>query len=988
MKKISTVIITCVLSFVLLFCGIFATVKAEENADVKGGGAAVSRQLPGGGYTAKLYDATNGLLTSEANAILATKDGFIWIGSYSGLIRYDGTNFERQDSSTGITSGNTLFEDSKNRLWVGTNDNGIVMVDKGKSIQFRHTEGLLSSAIRAIAEDSEGTIFVGTTHGIAYIDENMQLTMMKDPQIVDEYIQQMTSDLSGRIYGTTRTGNAFSIENRRVNAYYSGRDMGIGDIRSIYADEDNPGFVYLGTDAEYLYYGSFDEKLAGLKKVSVAPLNGVNSIRKAAGRIWAVSDSQVGYLDPDSGFTVLSNLPMNNAMGSMIEDNEGNLWFTSSRQGIMKIVSNHFIDLFEMAGLEDAVVNTTCLKDGLLYIGTDTGLRIMDERYNLVKNELTELLKEDRIRSIIKDRDGSLWICTYTGGHGLVCYDKKKHIACYTERNGLISDKTRCATLMSDGSLLVGTNDGFNILKNGKITASYGVVNGISNPAVLTLEEGDDGKIYVGSDGDGIYIVDGNKVSLLGLDDGLTSQVILRIKKDHKRGVYWIITSNSLAYMKDEKITTLEHFPYSNNYDLYFDKNGNAWILASNGIYVANADKLLENGEVEYLFYDTAGGLPSVATGNSFSELGLDGTLYISCRNGVSAVNIDQYFEGDADIRLTIPYVDADENRIYIDDSMQLTIPASTKVLTLYGYALTYSMQNPTIQYKLEGFDSVSTVVKKQNMEPIRYTNLDGGKYRFLLSVINTSTGEVQKTITLNITKELAFYEQHWFWLILNVAILFTLNTLMKRHIAKQTEALEKKNEEHREFMNQIIFAFAKCVDARDEYTNGHSYRVAKYTRMLAEKLGESSENIEKYYNIALLHDIGKISIPDHILNKDEKLNDEEYEIMKSHAQKGYSILKDVKIQEDLAEGARNHHERYDGKGYPQGLKGDEIPWVARIISVADTFDAMYSTRPYREKLPLEYVASEIEKGAGTQHDPLVVEKFMELVREGAFDNE
>ena len=137
-----------------------------------------------------------------------------------------------------------------------------------------------------------------------------------------------------------------------------------------------------------------------------------------------------------------------------------------------------------------------------------------------------------------------------------------------------------------------------------------------------------------------------------------------------------------------------------------------------------------------------------------------------------------------------------------------------------------------------------------------------------------------------------------------------------------------------------------------------------------------------------MLHDIGKISIPDHILNKDEKLNDEEYEIMKSHAQKGYSILKDVKIQEDLAEGARNHHERYDGKGYPQGLKGDEIPWVARIISVADTFDAMYSTRPYREKLPLEYVASEIEKGAGTQHDPLVVEKFMELVREGAFDNE
>ena len=98
--------------------------------------------------------------------------------------------------------------------------------------------------------------------------------------------------------------------------------------------------------------------------------------------------------------------------------------------------------------------------------------------------------------------------------------------------------------------------------------------------------------------------------------------------------------------------------------------------------------------------------------------------------------------------------------------------------------------------------------------------------------------------------------------------------------------------------------------------------------------------------------------------------------------------MKDVKIQEDLAAGAYYHHERFDGQGYPQGLAGEEIPWVARIIAVADTFDAMYSTRPYRKKLPLDYVAGEIEKGAGTQLDPVVVEKFMELVKEGAFDNE
>jgi hypothetical protein len=131
-----------------------------------------------------------------------------------------------------------------------------------------------------------------------------------------------------------------------------------------------------------------------------------------------------------------------------------------------------------------------------------------------------------------------------------------------------------------------------------------------------------------------------------------------------------------------------------------------------------------------------------------------------------------------------------------------------------------------------------------------------------------------------------------------------------------------------------------------------------------------------------------KIAIPDAILNKPGRLNDEEYAIMKSHPQRGYDILKDVKIDPSLSIGAGYHHERLDGRGYPRGLKGSEIPEIARIIAVADTFDAMYSTRPYRKRLPLETVAAEIQRSAGTQLSPDVVKVFMELVEEGAFDNE
>ncbi|MBQ8970047.1 MAG: HD domain-containing protein [Lachnospiraceae bacterium] len=976
---------------------------AQQSATVNGGGAAVTKQLTIGGYATKLYDSGNGLPTSESNAILATRDGFIWIGSYSGLIRYDGSDFERYDSSTGITSVNALFEDSRNRLWIGTNDNGLIYLERGVQTQFTQDDGLLSSAIRTIAEDEAGTIYAGTTHGIAYIEEitgesgekEQKLSLLNDPQLIDEYIIRLCEAPDGSIYGNTRSGALFSIRDKQVTSYFNGEDIGTGAVTTVFPDPDRPGFVYIGTDGDHIYYGSFANHFSDLTGLSIDPAAGANWIIKAANRIFVCTDGDIGYFDEKNQFTILHNLPMNNSIGSMIEDYEGNLWFTSSRQGVMKIVSNRFTNITEMAGLEPAVVNSTCVSGDLLYIGTDAGLEILDlsNRYSEIHNELTKLLSEARIRCIISDLEGNIWISTYSDEKGLVCYKKDGTIQSYTEENGLLNIKVRCTSLMSDGSVLAGTNGGVNVIKDGEITGSYGEANGITNTVSLTVCEGDNNKIYVGTDGDGIYIIDGAHISRLGRKDGLTSEVILRIKKDEERGVYWIITSNSLAYMKDEVITTVRSFPYSNNYDIYFDIHGNAWILASNGIYVVNAEDMIEKETFEYLFYDTTNGLPSVATGNSFSALTEDGTLYIAGRSGVNSLNINDYFDSAGDVNLTIPYIDVDDERYYIGEDLTVTIPSSAKVVTIYDYALTYSMQNPRIQYYLERFDHEPTQLTKHEMEPVRYTNLDGGRYVFHLSVINPSTGEIQKSTEITIRKELAVYEQPWVWILAAICLGILIYILVQRYIHKRTNALQKEAEERKIFVNEIVGAFAKCVDARDEYTNGHAFRVAKYTRMLTKKLLEAQGKedealLDEYYNVALMHDIGKISIPDDILNKKAKLDDEEYETMKSHAARGYDILKDVKIQTDLSDGAHYHHERYDGKGYPEGLKGDEIPWVARIIAVADSFDAMYSTRPYREKLPLDYVASEIEKGAGTQFDPQVVEKFMELVREGAFEGE
>lgn len=208
----------------------------------------------------------------------------------------------------------------------------------------------------------------------------------------------------------------------------------------------------------------------------------------------------------------------------------------------------------------------------------------------------------------------------------------------------------------------------------------------------------------------------------------------------------------------------------------------------------------------------------------------------------------------------------------------------------------------------------------------------------------------------------------------------------IKRTNDVYNEELQEKSRQISEMAVQTITTIANTIDAKDEYTEGHSNRVAQYSRLLAKKLGKSDEEADEIYNIALLHDIGKIGVPDSILNKPGKLTDEEFKMIKQHPSIGGKILKDVKSFPNLEVGARYHHERFDGRGYPEGLAGEDIPEIARIICVADSFDAMNSNRVYRRHFTREYIRSELERCQGSQFDPAVAQAMLELMDEEALD--
>lgn len=183
------------------------------------------------------------------------------------------------------------------------------------------------------------------------------------------------------------------------------------------------------------------------------------------------------------------------------------------------------------------------------------------------------------------------------------------------------------------------------------------------------------------------------------------------------------------------------------------------------------------------------------------------------------------------------------------------------------------------------------------------------------------------------------------------------------------------------------ISTIANMLDAKDPYTEGHSERVAVYSSQLAKGLGIEAKQVVDIRKIALMHDIGKIGVPDHILNKPERLDDGENEIMKRHTTVGGDIIRHVTTVPGIYEGVRYHHERYDGKGYPDGLKGEDIPYVARIIAVADSFDAMTTDRVYRKHLTNEEAIKELEKGEGKQFDPAIAAKMIEMLQSGEIKN-
>lgn len=243
--------------------------------------------------------------------------------------------------------------------------------------------------------------------------------------------------------------------------------------------------------------------------------------------------------------------------------------------------------------------------------------------------------------------------------------------------------------------------------------------------------------------------------------------------------------------------------------------------------------------------------------------------------------------------------------------------------------------------------------------------------------IADFSVGEIRYHMQTSV------FKSPFFWVLLGSAVVWVVCLASTIAVNMNTKRFIEQRRRDEKAIEQTMQTFVNFIEAKDPSTSGHSLRVAEYSRMLAEKLGFYEEECNQVYYIALMHDCGKINIPDEILTKPGRLTDEEYEIMKKHTVYGAEILRNFTAIDGMGLGALSHHERYDGKGYPNGIAGEDIPIIGRIICVSDAFDAMNSRRCYRSSLSEEVIIGELKNNRGKQFDPVIVDCMLALINSG-----
>ena len=932
---------------------------------------------------------------SGANAICQTDDGYVWIGQYGGLTKYeskefrliqsfedeDGNIFELANVKTLVNKGKTLFIQTTKYLYRYENY-------KFSYIDLNH--GDLTFNNISVNDDY---LLISTTVGLFVYDIN---TKEKVDLLFEDINVNRAVGYKGDYYCQLHDG-IYNSKNERI--LY---DVEILDICKV----DNNLFVG-NKNGEIKVY---DMSTKTLQTTSYETFDQINKLlySKKNNFLFVAGENGLHFIDLSYGtVNSVNNLTNETRLVDLMEDYEGNLWLVSYTTGVSVISKNGLVnELFDISydviPEKNRLIYSIKRYGAYLYIVANGGVYIKNvnnDEYvydNPIMNRINEYIDgqedKDTIRSGLSFRDvelfnGKIYIAAYN--LGLIEYDPVTYnVNIYTEEeidtNGTVVSEAgtknyykniRCLRAF-DNYLLMGYSSGII-----KFDGSSFLIRELKNSVLYINKDKNNNPVFI-YNRNGIY----NASSDLDVEpilDGIIPATAGLLK--------FFYTEDKLYYSVNSKLYVVDLETKEINEIIVPDVTGS--IVELSVVSVKGEEKLIiasekqvyiidkiENNEIkEYQMLDENDGLANGILANTSGYFdSLSNKYYFQSKTSVFSIDLGAEKFIHTPFLIDVSSIQVD-NKVYYGNEITINKDAERVVFNLSAFGFR-PHKGYTIYYKLEGVDS-HYIEAQDDTTSISYTYLSGGKYTFKTYIID-EYGQKSNEISISLTKPKTLTEEAWFWVLIVIASLIVVGLLNVVIIRWRLKKSHQREMEYRAITIESIEAIARTIDAKDAYTNGHSKRVGIYSREIARALNLSQDEIDNIYYIALLHDIGKISIPLNILNKPGRLTDEEFEIMKSHTTAGGKILEGISTIPNIVAGAMYHHERYGGGGYPKGLKGEEIPFIARIICCADCYDAMATKRVYKDPYPKEKIISEFERCKGTQFDPQIADIVIKLIKE------
>ena len=979
---------------------------------------ALGQEARAASYMSNKTEIPVDLEVSGAEAICQTENGYVWIAQYSGLTRYDSKefvtykSFEYDGQEYSVINVRALAAEG-DTLYIGTSEHIYVYKDY-------HFEPLLMDpgvVTGIVLDEGKDLLYISTQDNGGIIYDIAKGTKTTIPGSEGKYVRDIALDLerdncyyqvAEGVYD--KNGNEVFLNSRLLEIYSYGTtlfmaedsgivhryDMKNGKMldsftvpdqvnRMLYSEEDQLLFVACEKDGIYCVDFSAGEPTVALAGDLESKSQLVDLMIDYEGNLWVASH----YIGA-SGVSIITR----NALSELLYDDpiwqslneppafDRNVYAVERYGDILYIVAARIYryDLKQNMILPDNAIMQRI--DAYAAAKTQEGRAQGDSNF-----EFTYAPKDVEI---FRDK-----IYFAVSGIGLVEYDPSSEAVKIYDQNYIIDHHGK---LVGDPAL--ETTNTVRSLRSFDDYLALGYTRGLmrfdgTEFSVMNLSTN---VLYINKTKDGQLLYDRTQGLFVVDDDFSGVEEIPTEKGVTGNRLKFLVDGDLIYYTLNSRLFRLDTvngngiseevtIPYIKGSIVelakirFGDKDGEPeykYVIGSQTqLYIA--DSLDGDRLTDYDSFDATNGLHPIIANTSGYYDESEQKYYLQSTNGVFVYDFNKTRDIPAPAKIVVSSVDLDGEHFYGNTiSIGKDVYRVAFNLSILGFR---PNNGYTIYYKLDGIDEDYTVAADDNRSAY-YTNLAGGSYDFHVYVTD-EYGQSSNEIRVHLEKEKKVNEQWWFWAALAIIAVAAVVLIASAYVHHKTKQSLKRQLEYKNITVESIQAIARTIDAKDEYTNGHSIRVGAYSKIIAENLGMSSDEVDNIYYIALLHDIGKIAIPDSILNKPGRLTDEEFAVMKSHTTRGAAILKGISTIPQIIEGAKSHHEKYDGSGYPEGLKGEDIPFVARIICCADCFDAMASKRVYKEPFSLDVITNEFERCAGTQFDPQISRVVIDLITTG-----